>query len=385
MPVYKNHIHSKLPHIGTTIFTVMSKLATEHQAINLSQGFPDFDCDRVLIDLVYEHMKNGRNQYAPMQGLPYLREVIANKYKQLYNVNYNPETEITITSGGTQALYTAISAFIHEDDEVIIFTPAYDSYEPAVAMHNGVAKYVELKAPDYSIDWTAVKKLVNHRTKMIIINSPHNPTGSALTKNDLKELDKITRNSEILILSDEVYEHIIFDGQPHQSVCLFPNLAERSFIVASFGKVFHVTGWKMGYCLAPENLMAEFRKAHQFQVFCSNAPMQWALADYLADEKNYMQLSQFYQEKRDYFIRGLSGSRFKFKPAAGTYFQLLDYSAITNEADTDFAVRLTKEKKIASIPVSVFYNTKNTDHMLRFCFAKKKETLDKALDILQKV
>lgn len=385
MPHFPNSIQSRLPKLGTTIFTVMSKLAQENHAINLSQGFPDFETDPKLIEAFYKSMKAGNNQYAPMQGLISLRETIAAKTKKAYNIEYNPETEVNITSGGTEAIYSAIAAFVREGDEVLIFTPAYDCYDPAVILSGGKSIFVELQYPDFSINWKEVKKLVNRRTRMIIINTPHNPSGSVLKKSDLKELEKITKNTEIIVLSDEVYEHIIFDKENHQSVCLFPGLAERSILVYSFGKMFHITGWKMGYVLAPANLMVEFRKAHQFIVFSSNTPAQVAFNEYMKDESHYLELGDFYQEKRDYFIKGLKGSRFRFTPAAGTYFQLLDYSKISQEKDTDFAVKLTKENKIASIPVSVFYNREVDNKVLRFCFAKKKETLDKALEILQKV
>jgi methionine aminotransferase len=385
MPHFPSSIQSRLPKLGTTIFTVMSKLALENHAINLSQGFPDFETDPKLIDSFYQSMKAGNNQYAPMQGLISLRETISAKTKKAYNIEYNPETEINITSGGTEAIYSAIAAFVREGDEVLIFTPAYDCYDPAVILSGGKSIFVELQYPDFSINWKEVKKLVNRKTRMIIINTPHNPSGSVLKKSDLKELEKITKNTEIIVLSDEVYEHIIFDKENHQSVCLFPGLAERSILVYSFGKMFHITGWKMGYVLAPANLMVEFRKAHQFIVFSSNTPAQVAFHEYMKDESRYLELGNFYQEKRDYFIKGLKGSKFNFTPAAGTYFQLLDYSKISDEKDTEFAIRLTKENKIASIPVSVFYNREVDNKVLRFCFAKKKETLDKALEILQKV
>jgi methionine transaminase len=382
---FPNNINSKLPKVGTTIFTVMSKLATENKAFNLSQGFPDFPIDKKLIEAVNNAMLEGHNQYAPMQGLPALRERLVGKMKSSYGIEYDAEAEITITSGGTEAIYSAISAFVREGDEVLIFTPAYDCYDPAVVLSGGKSIFVQLNYPDFSINWKEVKKLVNRKTRMIIINTPHNPSGTVLKKADLKELEKITKNTDIIILSDEVYEHIIFDREIHQSVCLFPGLAERSIIVYSFGKMFHITGWKMGYALAPSNLMVEFRKAHQFIVFSSNMPAQVAFNEYLKDESHYLELSGFYQEKRNYFCNGLKGSRFTFIPSAGTYFQLLNYSKISEEKDTDFAIRLTKENKVASIPVSVFYN-KEVDHkVLRFCFAKKKETLDKALEILQKV
>ncbi len=382
---YPNLISSKLPNVGTSIFAVMSKLATDSDAINLSQGFPDFNCSEELIGLVNKYMLKGNNQYAPMAGLMGLREIIAEKTENLYSSKYDPETEITVTAGGTQAIYTAISAVIHEGDEVIIFEPAYDCYQPAIEINGGKTIYLELKAPKYMIDWEEVKKVINYHTKMIIINTPHNPSGSIMTAGDMAKLEKLTRGTEIVIISDEVYEHIIFDGYEHQSVARFPKLAERSFIISSFGKTFHATGWKIGYCLAPKKLMAEFRKVHQFMVFCCNTPIQYALADFLKKEKNYMDLGNFYQKKRDYFINLIKNSKFKCESSSGTYFQLLGYNGISKEKDTNFAIRLTKEFAIASIPISVFYHDGIDNKMLRFCFAKKEETLEKAAEILNKI
>lgn len=384
MPSYPNPIKSKLPKAGTTIFTVMSALANEQKAINLSQGFPNFEASEELISLVNQYMKKGFNQYAPMQGILPLRERIAEKAEALYGAKYNPDTEITITSGGTQAIYTAITAMIREGDEVVVLEPAYDSYVPAIELAGGVPVYVALKFPDYTIDWNAVKKVITQRTKMILINTPHNPAGTVWTQKDMKELEKITSHSEITVVSDEVYEHILFDGHQHESVMHYPKLAERSFVVFSFGKTYHTTGWKMGYCLAPQKLMTEFRRVHQFVVFSSNTPIQYALADFM-ENKNYLELPKFYQEKRDYFLKLLSGSKFKFKPATGSYFQLLDYSDITREKDTDFAVRLTKQYKVASIPISSFYHEPIDNKLLRFCFAKTNETLEMAAERLRKV
>ncbi|HQW23234.1 MAG TPA: methionine aminotransferase [Bacteroidia bacterium] len=381
MPHFPNHIKSKLPQVGTTIFSVMSALANEYKAINLSQGFPNFEVSEELVSLMNHYMKKGMNQYAPMQGIISLRERIAEKVQDLYGAVYNPETEINITSGGTQAIYTAITAMIREGDEVVIFEPAYDCYAPAIQLAGGIPVYIQLTAPDYSIDWTKVKKLITQKTKMIIINTPHNPAGTIMTAADMKELEKITSNSEITIISDEVYEHILFDGLRHESVMRYPKLAERSFVVFSFGKTYHTTGWKMGYCLAPENLMTEFRRVHQFVVFSSTTFAQYALADFMKN-KNYLELPAFYQEKRDYFLKLISGSKFKFIPSKGSYFQSLDYSDITKEKDFDFAVRLTKENGIASVPVSAFYNKKNDYKMLRFCFAKTNETLEQAAEKL---
>ncbi len=382
---YPNSINSKLPNIGTTIFTVMSALANDNNAINLSQGFPDFNCNEELINLVNKYMLKGNNQYAPMAGLMSLREIIAEKTEDLYSSKYDPETEITITAGATQAIFTAISAIIREGDEVIIFEPAYDCYQPAIELNGGKTIYLQLKAPLYSIDWEEVKKMINYHTKMIIINTPHNPTGAIMTAEDMAKLEKLTKGTEIIIISDEVYEHIIFDGYEHQSVARFPKLAERSFIVSSFGKTFHATGWKIGYCVAPKKLMAEFRKVHQFVVFCCNTPIQYALAKYLKNKKNYLELGGFYQKKRDYFNKMIKDSKFKFEPSAGTYFQLLRYNEISKEKDANFAVRLTKEFGIASIPISVFYHNSTDNKVLRFCFAKKEETLEKAAEILNRI
>lgn len=378
-------IVSKLPQTGTTIFTVMSALAAELGAINLSQGYPDYDCSPELVELVSKAMTNGHNQYAPMPGLMALREQIAIKTEKLYGAVYNPDTEITVTAGGTQAIFTAISAAIHPNDEVIIFEPAYDCYAPAIKLMGGVVKSLELDPPDYRIAWDMVKRLINGKTKMIILNSPHNPTATILRKEDIDELSALVKNQDILILSDEVYEHLIYDGETHHSMARYPELQQRSFIVSSFGKTFHATGWKMGYCLAPAYLMAEFRKIHQFLVFSVNAPMQHAIAEYLKDENTYLSLPAFFQQKRDYFREGLKGSRFKLLPCAGSYFQSVSYDGITDEKDTEYAIRLTKEIGVASIPVSVFYRQGTDSHILRFCFAKRQETIDKAVDRLLKV
>ncbi len=379
------HIHSKLPEVNTTIFTVMSQLASEYDAINLSQGFPNFDASPELINLVTQGMLKGYNQYAPMPGLMSLREVIANKTNALYSSNYHPDTEVTVTSGATQAIFTIISAFVTHGDEVIIFKPAYDSYEPSIELFGGTIVPVQMSAPDFRVDWQEVSSKITSKTKMVIINTPHNPSGSVLSKEDMLQLEKLLKDTNIILLSDEVYEHIIFDGQQHQSVALFPGLAERAFITASFGKTFHTTGWKMGYCLAPKELMTEFRKVHQFNVFCSNHPMQYALAEYLKTPENYLSLPDFYQEKRDLFLSLIKDSRFTFSPAAGTYFQLLDYAAITDEGDVAFAERLTKEHQLASIPVSVFNLNQQDDHVLRFCFAKTEDTLKRAAEILCRI
>jgi methionine aminotransferase len=378
-------IVSKLPQIGTTIFTVMSALASEVSAVNLSQGFPDYDTSPELIELVNQAMKNGHNQYAPMAGVMALREEISRKTEKLYGAIYNPDTEITITAGGTQAIFTVITAVIQPNDEVIIFEPAFDCYAPAIKIAGGIVKSLELEPPDYSIRWDMVRRLINNRTKMIILNSPHNPTATILHQKDIEELSAIVKDQDILILSDEVYEHLIYDGQTHHSMARYPELQQRSFIVASFGKPFHATGWKVGYCMAPADLMNEFRKVHQFLVFCVNAPMQVAIAEYLRNEQTYLGLREFFQQKRDYFREGLESTRFEILPCYGSYFQSVRYGKITDEKDADFAIRLTKEIGVASIPVSAFYNSNTDHHVLRFCFAKRQETLDKAVDRLIKV
>jgi len=382
MPEFTGTFASKLPRSGTTIFTVMSALANECGAINLSQGFPNFPASTDLIDLVTKAMKAGYNQYAPMAGILPLREVIAEKMQDLYGAAYHPEKEITVTSGGTQAIYTAITCLVREGDEVVVFEPAYDCYVPAIELAGGVPVRVPLEYPDYGIDWELVKKKINSRTRIILINTPHNPTGTAWSREDMLELEKITSGTDMVVLSDEVYEHILFDGLKHESVCKYPGLAARSFIVFSFGKTYHTTGWKMGYCLAPEALMAEFRKCHQFIVFCSSAPVQVALAEYMKQKDKYLELPQFYQRKRDYFLKLLAGSEFTYKPASGSYFQLLNYEKISEEKDTDFAVRLTRESGVASIPVSVFYNHPDEARVLRFCFAKTDEILEQAAERL---
>ncbi|MFT5737158.1 MAG: methionine aminotransferase [Maribacter sp.] len=373
---------SKLPDVQTTIFTTVGNLARKHRAIDLSQGFPNFPSDPNLIELVSKAMQNGHNQYAPMQGHYGLREAISGKILKAHHYEYHPETEITITVGATQAIFTALTAFIHTGDEVVVIKPAYDCYEPAIILNGGVPVYLQLAAPDYSIDWEAFQKLITPKTKMVIINTPHNPTGRILSKEDMLQLESILRPTNILLLSDEVYEHIIFDNKSHESACRYPDLANRSFICASFGKTFHVTGWKIGYCVAPEHLMKEFRKVHQFAVFCVDHPVQRALAEHLQSENNYLHLNNFYQQKRDFFLGGLEASNFTFKPSEGTYFQLLDYTTITAEHDEDLAKKLITDYKVASIPISSFNVSHRNDKMLRFCFAKKHETLEKALEIL---
>lgn len=373
---------SKLPNVGTTIFTVMSALAQQHGAINLSQGFPNFESDQKLIDLVNQAMNSGYNQYAPMPGNLDLRLAIAHKYEMLHNSSYHPETEITVTAGATQAIFTIVSTFVRPNDEVIIFKPAYDCYQPAVELNGGKTVSIQLNAPNYKVNWDEVKSKLTSKTKMIIINTPHNPSGTMMSESDLKTLEKITKDSNIIVLSDEVYEHITFDGLAHHSVCKFPDLKLRSFITASFGKTFHNTGWKVGYCCAPKILMDEFRKVHQFNVFSVNHPTQKGLADYMQDAETYLNLGQFYQHKRDLFLNLISDSKFTFNPSQGTYFQVLNYSKITLEADVDFAKRLTTDYGIAGIPLSVFNQNSQDDKVLRFCFAKTDDTLIKAAEIL---
>lgn len=376
---------SKLPNVGTTIFTVMSALAKEHNAINLSQGFPNYPSSQKLNDLVADAMQNGYNQYAPMAGNLDLRLAISNKYQLLYKSTYHPEDEITVTAGATQAIYTIISAFVRSGDEVIIFKPAYDCYQPAIEVNGGKTVSVQLSAPHYKVNWDEVASKLSSKTKMIIINTPHNPSGTIWSEQDMLQLQKLTKDTNIIALSDEVYEHIVFDGEQHHSVCKFPDLKGRSFITASFGKTFHNTGWKIGYCCGPKNLMMEFRKVHQFNVFSVNHPMQKGIADYMQDAETYLGLNDFFQQKRDLFLNLISESRFKFKPSIGTYFQVLDYSDITDEHDVDFAKRLTREFKIASIPLSVFNDNDKDDNVLRFCFAKTDETLVRAAEILCKI
>lgn len=378
-------LNSKLPTIGTTIFSVMSNLAQTHNAINLSQGFPDYATNPKLLQFVSNALKEGHNQYAPMAGLPALRTLIADKTERFYAAKYDPETEVTITAGGTQAIFTALAAIINPGDEVIIFEPAYDCYSPTVKLLGGLVKPFELHAPDYKIDWEMVKKMFSANTKLIILNSPHNPTGSILSKADMEALIKLTKDTDVLILSDEVYEHIIFDGEEHHSVAKYPELQERSFIVASFGKLLHTTGWKIGYCLAPAKMSAEFRKIHQFNVFSVNTPMQVGIYNYLSQSDVYNELPGFFQEKRDYFQQLLKQTKFDLLPCKGSYFQCVSYERISDENDLEFAKRLVTEYGVASIPVSAFYTRNNNERILRFCFAKENSTLEQAVERLIKL
>ncbi|SHH07781.1 methionine aminotransferase [Flagellimonas flava] len=378
-------IDSKLPKVGTTIFTVIGQLAQQHNAINLSQGFPNFSPDSKLLALVNKALVADHNQYAPMQGAMGLRETISEKTENLYGRYYDPGSEITITAGATQAIFTAIAAFIKPGDEVVVLKPAYDCYEPSIELFGGVVVPVQLEGPDFKVNWDVFKAAITQKTKIVIINTPHNPTGSIWSASDMLRLQSVLEGTSILLLSDEVYEHIIFDGVPHESVSKFPDLASRSLICSSFGKTFHVTGWKMGYCIAPKELMKEFQKVHQFNVFSVNHPAQIALQDYLKHSEHYLELGAFYQKKRDYFLAAIQNSRFGMHPSQGTYFQLLDYSTITDKKDTDFAERLIKEFGLASIPVSVFCTEDYDQRLLRFCFAKTEEVLDQAAEILNRI
>jgi methionine aminotransferase len=385
MPHFPAPIASRLPGVGTTIFTVMSRLAQECGAINLSQGFPDFNPEGLLFERVAHHMRAGRNQYAPMAGVAALREAIAAKLAALYGAAYDPEAEITITAGATQALFTAVAALVHPGDEVIVFEPVYDAYVPAIELQGGVARRLRLTAPDYRPDWAAVAAAITPRTRVIMVNTPHNPTGTVWTAEDMAALAALTRGSGIVVVADEVYEHIVFDGRRHESAARHPGLAERSVIVSSFGKTYHITGWKVGYVAAPRELMAEFRKVHQFNVFTVNTPVQHALADYLAEPARYLGLAAFYQAKRDFFRAGLAGSRFELLGCAGTYFQLARYRAISDEPDTAFAERLTRQAGVAVIPVSAFFADGHDERVVRLCFAKHEATLAAACQRLAAV
>jgi len=384
MPSFPAAVVSRLPTVGTTIFTTMSRLAQECGAINLSQGFPDFNAEDVLFERVAHWMRAGHNQYAPMAGVPALRGAIADKVRALYGADYDPELEITVTAGATQALFTAVAALVHPGDEVIVFEPVYDSYVPAIELAGGVVRRARLAAPDYRPDWAAVRALVSPRTRMIMINTPHNPSGTVWRADDLRELAVITAGTGIIVVADEVYEHIVFDGLRHESVARYPDLARRSVVVSSFGKTYHVTGWKVGYVLAPRELMAEFRKVHQFNVFTVNTPVQLALADYMADSSRYLELAAFYQAKRDTFRAGLARTGFELLPCTGTYFQTARYGAISDAPDTGFVDWLTREVGVAAIPLSAFFGDGHDEKVIRFCFAKRDETLAAAFERLER-
>jgi methionine aminotransferase len=379
-------ITSKLPRVGTTIFTVMSRLAAECGAINLSQGFPDFDPPPRLVDLVAGHMRSGRNQYAPMAGWPGLRTAITRKVQEYYGASIDEENDVTVTSGGTEALFAAIQAVVRAGDEVIVLDPAYDSYDPAVELAGGVTVHVPLRRPDFDVDWDRVHDAITPRTRLLIVNTPHNPSGAVFSVEDLAALAEVLRDSDAFVLSDEVYEHMVFDGRAHLSLLSHPELAARSFVVSSFGKTLHATGWKVGYCVAPAPLTAEFRKVHQFVQFAVVTPMQAALADFLQEcPQHARELPAFYQRKRDHFATGLARTRFRFRPSAGTYFQLADYSALSDLPDVEFARWLTRTAGVAVIPISVFSVRPPAERVVRFCFAKHEATLDAAAERLRQL
>jgi methionine aminotransferase len=378
-------IYSKLPQQGTTIFTTMSALAVEYNAVNLGQGFPDFQMDEELIDLVNKAMQHGHNQYVHMNGLPVLRERIAEKIAFLYQSFIDPDTEITITPGGTYAIYTALTTVLQPGDEVIVFEPAYDSYVPNIEVNGAIPVLISLLHPDYKIDWQLVKEKISPKTKMIILNTPHNPTGSVIGKEDIEQLRNIVKGTKIFILSDEVYEHLIFDNKEHESMSRYPDLFERSFVCFSFGKTYHCTGWKIGYCVAPTALTKEFRKIHQFNCFSCNSPLQFALAEFLKQEENYLQVGKFLQQKRDYFESMMLQTKFKAFPSYGSYFQLYSYDALSDESEKNFSLRLTKKYGVTVIPVSAFYQSETNNKVVRFCFAKKESTLEEAVNRLMKL
>ena len=378
-------IHSKLPHVGTTIFTTMSNLAAEYNAVNLGQGFPDFMMNQELVSLVNTAMQQGNNQYSHMSGLPVLRERIAQKVEDLYNAVINPDTDITITPGGTYAIYTALTTVLQPGDEVIVFEPAFDSYLPNIEINGAVPVLIPLTFPDYSIDWDLVRQKISSRTKMIMLNTPHNPTGSVLGNNDIEQLRSVVKDTGIFILSDEVYEHLIFDNIQHESILRYPDLLERSFVCFSFGKTYHCTGWKLGYCIALPALMKEYRKVHQFNCFSCNSPIQYALAAFIQQREHYLNLGKEVQQKRDYFQQLMLQTKFKALPSYGSYFQLYSYAGISNESEKDFAIRLTKEYGVATIPTAVFYKEETDNKVLRFCFVKKEQTVEEAVNRLIKL
>ena len=377
-------VQNKLPNVGTSIFTVMSALAAEHKAINLGQGFPDFMMNPQLIALVNEAMQNGNNQYVHTNGLPLLRERIAEKIESLYAARVNADTDITITPGGTYAIYTSLTTILQPGDEVIVFEPAYDSYIPNIIINGAVPVFIPLTYPDYTVDWELVKTRISPKTKMIMLNSPHNPTGSVLSKYDIEQLRSIVKDTSIFIVSDEVYEHLIFDNRQHESMLRYPDLLERSFVCFSFGKTYHCTGWKLGYCVAPAALMKEFRKVHQFNCFSCNSPVQVALATFLQQKELYLQLGKEVEEKRNYFQLLMQQTKFKALPSHGSYFQLYSYEGISEENEKELAIRITKEYGVAAIPVASFYNKEKDDKVLRFCFVKKEITLQEAVNRLMR-
>ena len=376
---------SKLPDIGVSIFSVMTRLANEHGAINLSQGFPDFACDPGLVDAVTQAMRDGHNQYAPMPGVLALREAVAAKVEQCYGARYDPGTEVLVTSGATAGLYATLTAFVHPGDEVLLFEPCYDSYVPVIRLSGGVPVFVSLRYPDYAVDWDAVRSALTPRTRAILVNTPHNPTGAMWSADDMRRLTDLVDGTAILLIADEVYEHIVFDDRRHESLLRYPDLRSRAVVISSFGKTFHTTGWKVGYCVAPQHLLAEVTRVHQFVTFTVHTPSQVAFAEMVRRDPAARELAGFYQAKRDLFLQLIAGSRFRPLPCAGTYFQLLDYSAITDGADKDVALKLITEHGVASIPVSAFLYKDTGGPVLRFCFAKKDETLRAAAARLQHV
>lgn len=378
-------VQSKLPSTGVSIFAVMSRLAEEHGAINLSQGFPDFDCAPELVETVARYMRDGHNQYAPMPGVPALREALSRKIELLYGRRYDPTTEITVTSGATEGIYCTLTALVKPGDEVVLFQPAYDSYAPAIQLSGGIPRFVTLRRPDYRVDWDEVRRVVSSRTRVIMVNAPHNPTGTVLDRNDLRELGRVIESTDAVVVSDEVYEHIVFDGAQHESVARYPDLADRAVVISSFGKTYHTTGWKVGYCAAPAPLSAEIQRVHQFVTFAVNGAIQRAYADFVMRDPAARGLSLFYQVKRDLFLRLLAETRFRPLPCSGTYFQMVDYSAITTERDAEFALRLIREHGVAAIPVSPFLSNAEAGPVLRFCFAKRDETLERAGERLRQV
>ena len=378
-------VRSKLPSSGVTIFSTMSRLAEEHGAINLGQGFPDFHCAPELVDTVTRHMRDGYNQYAPMLGVYALREALARKIELLYGRRYDPATEICVTSGATEALFSTLTALVRPGDEVLLFQPAYDSYAPAVQLSGGTPVYVTLRRPDYRVDWDDVRKAISSRTRVLVLNSPHNPTGMVLDEDDMRELARVLQHTDAFVVSDEVYEHIVFDGARHESMARHPDIAERAVVISSFGKTYHTTGWKVGYCAAPQALAAEVARVHQWVTYAVNTPIQRAYAEMVNDDPRCAAVTSFYQAKRDRFLALIEGSRFQPLACRGTFFQVVDYSAITDERDADFAIRLTKEHGVAAIPISPFLSGAEPGPVLRFCFAKRDETLEAAAERLQRV
>ena len=378
-------VQSKLPSTGVSIFQVMSRLAEEHGAINVGQGFPDFDCDPALLDAVARCMREGHNQYAPMPGVLLLREALSRKIDTLYDRRYDPATEIIVTSGATEGLFSTLTALVRPGDEVVVFQPVYDSYVPAIQLSGGVPRFITLRAPDFRVDWDEVRRTVSRRTRVIVVNTPHNPTGTVLSRGDMRELAAVLQHTDAIVVSDEVYEHIVFDGLRHESIARHPELADRAVVISSFGKTYHTTGWKVGYCAAPAALAAEVARVHQFVTYSVNGALQRAYAEFVDRDPRCAALAGFYQEKRDLFLQLMSGSRFRPLRCEGTFFQTMDYSAITGERDAEFALRLIREHGVAAIPITPFLHGEEAGTVLRFCFAKRPETLERAAERLCRV